>query len=187
MRRVVGGAAGLGLVALLAIAVLMLVPLVLGLERYVISGRSMGSSLPRGSIAYSEVVPVGRIRVGDTITYRPPAAAPGRLVTHRVVWLGRDGRGHRILRTRGDANAAPDPWTFWLSGPTQARVVFHVPLAGFVVAALSVRWVRMTVIGLPALLIAAGAFAGALRGRRSRASDRTASYIQSFANDRNHP
>jgi signal peptidase I len=174
MRRIARGACALGVAALLAIAALMLVPPLLGYERYVITGRSMGSAVPRGSIAYEEVVPAGRIRVGDTITYRPPAAAAGRLVTHRVVWMERDRRGHRLLRTRGDANPARDPWTFWLGGRTQARVVFHVPLAGYALAALSVRWVRMLVIGVPALVIAFWAFAGLVprrRRRRRRAAD----------------
>jgi signal peptidase len=155
-------------VALLAIAALMLAPSLLGYERYVITGGSMGSAVPRGSIAYERVVPAARIRVGDTITYRPPGAVAGRLVTHRVVWIGRDPRGRRLLRTRGDANPARDPWTFWLSGRTQARVAFHVPLAGYALAALSLRWVRMLVIGVPALVIAWVAFAGLLPPRRRR-------------------
>ncbi len=36
---------------------MMLVPPLLGYQRYVIEGGSMGGALPRGSIAYEEVVP----------------------------------------------------------------------------------------------------------------------------------
>jgi signal peptidase len=149
---------------LLAIAVLILVPPLLGYQRYVITGGSMGGALPRGSIAYDEVVPTEHIRVGDVITYRPPHS--DRLLTHRVVWMGRQRHGVRLYRTRGDANSAPDPRAFLLPNDGQARLVFHVPVAGYVLAALSVKAVRMVAIGVPALVIAACAFAAAWRRRR---------------------
>src|SRR5436853_4742275 len=76
-----------GLLVLLAIAVLILVPPLLGYQRYVITGGSMGGALPRGSIAYDEVVPTEHIRVGDVITYRPPKG--DRLLTHRGAWQER--------------------------------------------------------------------------------------------------
>jgi signal peptidase len=155
------------LLGLLAIAALMLLPPLLGYQRYVITGGSMAGSVPRGSIAYAEVVPTARIGVGDVITYRPPRG--GQLLTHRVVWIGHDRSGARLYRTRGDANPAPDRWTFLLPEPMQARVVFHVPLAGYALAALSVRAVRMGAIGGPALAIAFAAFARLRRERREQA------------------
>jgi signal peptidase len=164
--RIARGGAALALLALLAIGVAMLLPPLAGLERYVIEGDSMDGAIPRGSIAYEEVVPVDRIGVGDVITYRPPGRAG--LVTHRVAWIGHDGRGERLYRTRGDANPVADPWTFRLRRRSQARVVLHLPLAGYAVAALSVRWVRMAAIGGPALAIAAMAFGGAWRELRPR-------------------
>jgi signal peptidase I len=178
-RAIAGAAAALGLLALLAIAGLMLLPPVFGYQRYVIEGGSMGGALPRGSIAYEEVVPAARIGVGDVITYRPPGRPSGR-VTHRVVWTGRDASGARMYRTRGDLNRTRDPWTFTLAARTQARVVFHVPLAGYAVAALSVRAVRMLVLGLPALAIAAGAFRRAWRSARAPAPGSGDSAAQSF-------
>lgn len=167
MRRAASRAGGLaataGLLVLLAVAAAMLLPPLLGFERYVITGDSMGDSIPRGSIVFEEVVPVRQIGVGDVITVRPPGHRA--LVTHRVAWIGRGGE----FRTRGDANPAPDPWRFRLDHPTQARVVAHVPLAGYAVAALAVRGVRIVAIGLPALAIAFWAFAGAWRGLRPAA------------------
>ncbi len=136
------------LTLLAVLGALMLVPAALGYERYVIGGGSMGSAVPRGSIAYEERVPVAALRVGDVITYRPPGRADR--VTHRIVWIG----PARQMRTKGDANSAPDPWTFTLRGQEQAVLRFHVPVVGYAFAALGVRWVRMLVIGLPALLVA---------------------------------
>jgi signal peptidase len=153
-----------GLLALLAIAVLILVPPLLGYQRYVITGGSMGGALPRGSIAYDEVVPTEHIRVGDVITYRPPNG--DRLLTHRVVWIGHERGGVRLYRTRGDASPAADPKAILLPNDGQARLVFHVPLVGYLVAALSVRAVRVAAIGVPALAIAVMVLAGAWRRRR---------------------
>jgi signal peptidase len=160
LRRLLPTAA---LASLTAIGLLMLVPPLLGYERYVIEGGSMGGALPRGSIAYEEVVPTAEIAEGDVITYRPPRAT--RPITHRVSWIGQSASHERLYRTKGDENAAPDPWTFTLRQDTQARVAMHVPLVGFVIEALSLRAVRMTVIGGPALLIAFAAFAGVARQR----------------------
>ena len=162
--RVLKLLAAAGLVVLLAIAVLILVPPLLGYQRYVITGGSMGGALPRGSIAFDEVVPTERIRVGDVITYKPPNG--DRLLTHRVVWIGHEHGGARLYRTRGDANPTADPKAILLPNGRQARMVFHVPVVGYLVAALSVRAVRVVAIGVPALAIAIAAFAGVWRRRR---------------------
>jgi signal peptidase I len=145
------------LLALTALATLMLLPPLLGYERYVIEGGSMGAALPRGSIAFEEVVPTADLRPGDVITYRPPHAS--RPVTHRIDAASRNG----VFRTKGDANAAADRWTFTLPHDRQARLAFHIPLAGYAIAALEIRAVRMALIGVPALAIAVAAFASAVR------------------------
>src|SRR2546423_12082073 len=118
----------------------------------------MGGALPRGSIAYDEVVPTEHIRVGDVITYRPPNS--DRQLTHRVVWIGKGRHGVRTYRTRGDASPAPDRRAFLLPNDGQARVAFHVPLAGYVLAALSVREERMAGIGGAGLAGSLAAVAG---------------------------
>jgi signal peptidase len=163
-RRFVTAAA---LAALAALGALMLVPTILGYQRYVIEGGSMGRELPRGSIAFAEVVPTREIEPGDVITYRPPGAT--ELRTHRVISVGRS-QGERLYRTKGDANEATDRPTFTLPHETQARVVMHVPLAGYAVAALSIRAVRMATIGGPALAIALVAFRSAWRERRQHST-----------------
>ncbi len=68
-----------------------------------------------------------------------------------------------MFRTKGDANAVADPWTFTLPNATQARMRAGVPYVGFAIAALSDRRVRMLVIGLPAALIALSSLAGLWR------------------------
>jgi signal peptidase len=151
----------------------MILPALLGYQRYVITSGSMTGTYDRGSVVFDDVVPISDLRVGDVITYTPPpGSGPSGLITHRIAWIGSDQFGRRLLRTKGDANAAPDPWTFTLDGPTQARVAFDVPYVGYVLSALSIRKARMIVIGLPALLVAAALLFGLGRNLRSASTAR---------------
>ncbi|MGH2781721.1 MAG: signal peptidase I [Thermoleophilaceae bacterium] len=154
-RQRAGKAAGTVACAVcLALAAVMLVPAVLGYERYVITSGSMTGAYDRGSIVFAKPVPVASLRVGDVITYVPPAGAGlSGLITHRIASIEPDPAGRPVFRTQGDANPGPDPWTFTLDQPTQARVEFHLPYIGFAFAALADRQLRMLVIGLPALLL----------------------------------
>jgi signal peptidase I len=143
----------------LVLAALMLLPPLVGLHRYVLVGGSMEPTIHRGAVIFDRVVPVSSLRVGDVITYTPPPRAQGPVahaVTHRIIWIGRDRFGARAFRTKGDANRVADPWRFTLHSATQAREVFSIPYVGYAIAALSLRPVRMALIGLPALLIALG-------------------------------
>jgi signal peptidase len=153
--------------ACLALAGLMLLPGLLGYQRYVITSGSMTGAYDRGSVVFDKVVPVADLEVGDAITYTPPpGSGPSGRITHRIVWIGSDQFGRRVLRTKGDANAAADPWTFALDGATQARVAFHVPDVGYVLSVLAIRQARMVLIGLPALLIAFAVLLGLARDMR---------------------
>lgn len=137
--------------AALALGLCVLVPALLGFQRYVITSGSMTGTYDRGSLVFDRVVATSRLRPGDVITFRPPGQTG--LVTHRIVSI-RNARGERVLRTKGDANRVSDPWgPFALHADKQARVAFHIPYVGYALGALSERKVRMVVIGLPALLI----------------------------------
>jgi signal peptidase len=150
--------------ACLGLAAVMLIPAALGYQRYVITSGSMTGTYDRGSLVYDEVVPVSELRVGDVITFTPPRGpGPKGRVTHRIFSIASDRAGNRVFRTKGDANSSPDPWRITLPGPTQARVVMHVPYVGWAFAALAIKQVRMVVIGLPALLIAFSLIAGLWR------------------------
>jgi signal peptidase len=148
-------------VVCVALAAATAIPAALGMEHYVIVGGSMTGTIDRGSIVFEKPVPVSALRVGDVITYTPPAGeGPGGLVTHRIFSIHRSPAGSRLFRTKGDANQSADPWHFTLDTPTQPRVLAHVPYLGYLLAALEIRWVRMLAIGVPALLIAISVLAG---------------------------
>lgn len=163
-RRITRACSALVIAAGLLFGLLLVVPAGLGFERYVITSGSMTGTYDRGSLVLDEVVPVSELRVGDVITYRPPAGAgPEGLVTHRIAEIVRDELGRRTFRTKGDANASADPWTFRLPGAEQARVRAGVPYVGFAIAALGEREWRMLIVGLPAGLIALMSLAGLWR------------------------
>ena len=167
-------ATGAALLAAVIVAALVLLPSVFGLQRYAIVSGSMTGTYDRGSLVWDEVVPVADLKVGDVITYLPPAG--DHLITHRLSWIGRDSSGARAFRTKGDANPVADPWTFRLEQTAQARVVMGIPYIGHVLTALSRRDVRMAVIGLPALLIALLTLGALWRslGDAARAKERAA-------------
>jgi signal peptidase len=143
------------------LAALMVVPTLLGYQRYVIVSGSMEPTIPVGSVVYDEVVPVEDIEVGDIITFVPPPEYDiDDPVTHRVVEItvldesaGAELAGQRLFRTKGDANPDKDPWRMVLDGPDQARVVHHLPYVGYFYMALQVRWVQVAVIAIPALAL----------------------------------
>lgn len=148
--RLVGNT--LAALAVLA-AVAFVVPGFLGFERYVITGGSMSGTFEVGSVVFEKTVPVDELAVGDVITYLPPAdSGADELVTHRIVSVRATEGGDPVFRTKGDANAAADPWKFHL-GTTQPRVEFDVPLVGYAFMALADRQNRMLFIGVPAALV----------------------------------
>jgi signal peptidase I len=139
--------------ALLFVIGAILLPAVLGIQRYVITGGSMTGTIPKGAVIYSKVTPAERLKVGDIITFHPPGYSTA--VTHRIIAVESAPDGQRAFRTKGDFNEVADPWNpIVLNEPQQARYLFHIPLFGYVLAALAVRSVRLALIGLPALLIA---------------------------------
>ena len=147
-----------------ACTALVLAPALIGWERYAIVSGSMTGTYDRGSLVLDEVVPVAELREGDVITYRPPAGAgPQGLVTHRIAAITTDEVGRRTFRTKGDANEAADPWTFHLPEGEQARVRLGVPYAGFALAALGRRDLRILIVGFPAGLIALVSIVGLWR------------------------
>lgn len=145
----------LALVAAVAVAFLVL-PGLLGVQRFAITGGSMGSAVPVGSLVFTTAASPSSVRAGDIITFRPPGLR--ETVTHRVVSTGRDG-----LRTRGDANAAVDPWRLGAGVPVR-RVVAHVPVAGRLLAAFR----GPALAGLAALLLALVLLRGAVADLKQR-------------------
>lgn len=117
-------AVGLGVLG--PVTLLALLPVGLGLERAVVHSDAMAPDIPRGSVVLERQVPVAALRVGDVVTYRPPAGSGVEgTVTHRVVSIA-----GREVRTRGDARASLDPWVLPIDAPAPDRVVATLPHLG---------------------------------------------------------
>ncbi|WP_076262950.1 signal peptidase I [Intrasporangium flavum] len=165
--RVAGALGNLAMLALLLLAVAYVVPSVLGYQRYVITGGSMTGTYDKGSVVFEKVVPVRDVKVGDVITYVPPASSGvTNLVTHRVV-SAEPGVDGTVYRTRGDANPSTDPWTFTLDSDSQPVVAYHVPYVGWALLYLADPHHRMLLVGVPAGLIALLSIREAFRNART--------------------
>ena len=114
---------------------------------------SMRPTLGVGSLAVDSVVDARSVRVGDVITFDDPTVV-GRLVTHRVVQIVPTKHG-LAYRTKGDANAARDPWAIRLNHQV-GRLAFDVPFAGYVLYYAHTREIRSALICIAALLLLIG-------------------------------
>ena len=139
----------LGLLLLLPVALLVLLPAVLGLERYVVTDDAMDGEINRGSVILARDVPTSDLGVGDVITFRSPAAGVDTMVTRRIVAL--DGIA---AKTKGDANARRDPWTLRLTEDTYPRVSLGVPWVGR--PFLEGSWVLLAMVAIVTLFLGAG-------------------------------
>jgi signal peptidase len=146
-----------------------ILPAAFGYSRYVITGGSMTGTYDKGSVVFEKPVAVDDLRVGDVITYMPPAeSGVTNLVTHRVIGMEPAEGGGVLFTTQGDNNQGPDPWRFRLLSDEQPVVQLGVPHVGWVFIALADRQVRMLAIGGPAVLVGLLALIELLGAVRSR-------------------
>ena len=150
LRRIVD----IGLVALILVVLAGIVigkgaPLV-GRQSIIIGGGSMEPALGLGSAIVVKPVAAAELAVGDIVSLR---VGPDRTTyTHRIVAVV-DRSDGRWIRTKGDANADPDP-SLVPATAVIGRVELVVPLFGYLLALLSLPLGVMFVIGLAATLLA---------------------------------
>jgi signal peptidase I len=139
--------AALAVIAVAALAGLAVLP-ALGLcnTLTVLSG-SMEPTFRPGDLVVVTPEPLSEVREGQVIAYSVPVA-DHQVVTHRVIELVHGGDAP-VIRTRGDANPAADPWTAKLHGTTAWRMRFVIPHAGTVV-----RFVRGPAVHAALVLVA---------------------------------
>ena len=125
-----------------------------GFRPVVVYSGSMRPTLGVGSLAVDRVVPASSVRVGDVITFNDPYTK-GRLVTHRVAQIVPTKHG-LAYRTKGDNNAARDPWAIKLQDQV-GRVAFDVPLAGYLLYFSHTRELRalLLIVFAVSVLVAA--------------------------------
>jgi signal peptidase I len=139
-----------GLAALAVFSYLALI--LLGYRPAAVYSGSMVPALEVGAVAFDRTIPAEDVKVGDVITFTDPFVK-NRLVTHRVVRIFHTHEG-LVYRTKGDANAARDPWTIRLPGSV-GRVSFSIPYVGYALWYSHTREVRSGFILIAALLLLA--------------------------------
>lgn len=113
---------------------------------------SMGPSMPPGSILVVVPVDPSRLAVGDVVTFEAPTPEQ-QVVTHRIIEIVEPG-AHPVIRTQGDANPAPDPWSARIIAEPAWKVVLAVPMVGSGIRILRTPMVHtLTLYFAPALLL----------------------------------
>ncbi|WP_164478021.1 signal peptidase I [Nocardioides pantholopis] len=123
------------LTALVAFLGLAVGPHLFGYRTVTMLTGSMAPEINPGDVIVTKPKPADQVEVGDVLTFRAPVE--GKPVeTHRVVKVGRTAQGELVIRTKGDANAAPDPWRARIEGETVWETVRVIPSAGKVLRVL---------------------------------------------------
>lgn len=140
--------------AVLAFLGLAIGPHVLGYRTMTMLTGSMAPGIEPGDVVVSTPLDVQDVEVGMVISYHIPID-DHRVVTHRVIDVQHAADGTVTVRTQGDANDAPDPWTAVLTGDTAFRMQAVVPGVGDLITALrDPALSKALVYGAPALLAA---------------------------------
>lgn len=133
IRRLAGMLTDLVLVGCLLVFVLLAVgPHVLDYRTTTMLTGSMEPDISPGDVVVTAAKPVSEVEVGDVITYQIPVE-DHRVETHRVIEVQQQRDGSVAIRTQGDANADPDPWTATLQGDEVWEMKAVVPKLGSVI------------------------------------------------------
>ena len=124
LQKICGFFSTILMVVLLALAAVLIVPVILGYTEVAVLTGSMQPTIPVGSLIYVKEVEPSTLQVGDVVTYQLEGDT---MVTHRVVEVNPD---EGYLVAQGDANEDPDGQI------TFDRIVgkmdFHLPYLGYI-------------------------------------------------------
>jgi signal peptidase len=132
--------AGVVVMILVAIAGMLL-----GAWRFaVIDTGSMRPTLNPGDVAVLTSEPTAKLRPGQIVAFHPPGE-PALTVIHRVFSIRRTALGV-VIRTKGDANNAPDEWSARIAGATVWRESLKAPAVGYLAVWSQQRPVRLGIL-----------------------------------------
>ena len=119
-----------------------------GLSIHAVLSGSMRPTIQPGDLVIAQRVRASALHVGDVIGFLPPDDAAPRV--HRIVMTGSDEEG-LIFQTKGDANQNPDAVQVRLRSAD--RVIYTIPLLGFLWAGRATLWLVLGLIGLILVLV----------------------------------
>jgi signal peptidase len=138
--------------ALLALVLLGLLPNLGWYRTETVLSGSMKPYFSPGDIVVVTPEATRDVRAGQVISYHIPVG-DHHVQSHRVIEVVRGG-DHPLVRTKGDGNASPDPWTARLNGATAWQVRAVVPKAGWAIVWLRTPAIRRVAIFAVPLLLA---------------------------------
>jgi signal peptidase I len=139
--------------AVLTFALLAVGPHVLGYRTMTMLTGSMAPEIDPGDVTIVTPIAISEVTEGMVITYHRPIEDHS-LVTHRVISVETGPDGTVSVQTKGDANAAADPWTATLKGDTAYQVRAVIPELGHLIQALRAPVVTQALLyGAPTLLV----------------------------------
>lgn len=96
---------------------------------------------------------VTNLRKGDIITFvSHDSRYDGLVVTHRIAGIEKTEDGNYVFRTKGDANSREDSYLV-KADDIYGKVIFKIPMIGYIKKFLSKSYWIILLIGIPALLI----------------------------------
>lgn len=120
LQKICGFFSTILMVVLLALAAVLIVPVILGYTELAVLTGSMQPTIPVGSLIYVKEVEPSTMQMGDVVTYQLEGDT---MVTHRVVEVNPD---EGYLVTQGDANGQI---TF---DRIVGKMDFHLPYLGYI-------------------------------------------------------
>ncbi len=153
---------GLAVVSIL----LTVVAVALGLARFtVVDSGSMRPTLNPGDVVLLRSERPTQVADGQIVAFHPPGQ-PRVTVVHRIRSVEHTKR-EIVIRTKGDANNAGDPWRATIAGSTVWREDMKVPWVGYLVAWSQQPAIRLAVLSIM-LVLTVGILLGWIWRPRSR-------------------
>jgi signal peptidase len=140
------------LTAMLAAAI----PVALGDHSYVVRSGSMSPAIDTGDVVVVEPISPLDAEVGQIVTFDNPEAN-GDLTSHRAITITRRGDAVRFT-TKGDSNTGTEQWRVPIESEI-GKVLYRVPMLGFASVWIQAPAGRLTLVIIPALVLAATALA----------------------------
>jgi signal peptidase I len=105
---------------------------------------SMVPTFRPGDLIITKAEPASAVKVGQIVAL-PIPNEPGQRYVHRIISVTeRDGKP--LVRTKGDANPAPEPFSLRIDSPSVPVVIATVPGFGRMTTLLRHGWLRLLIV-----------------------------------------
>lgn len=161
-KKITGKALGAFSVFLIILLILICIPLsapmLFGCQIYRVVSGSMEPAISENSVVYARPVDAASLTEGDIIVFYAEEQSQ-MVTTHRVV---KNDTQQKLLETKGDANADSDMHEIPYA-QVQGKIVFHIPLLGYLAGFLLTAHGKLCAIGIVLFAVILRVISGCLR------------------------